>query len=57
MFVIAQPICDKYGSAFYDTSMKFGTHLDFIITKIFVYWAISDFTLEGVGGHFKRWPP
>ena len=35
MFVIAQPICDKIwqNCAFYDTSMKFGSHLDFIITK------------------------
>jgi hypothetical protein len=37
--------------------MKVGTHLDFIITKIFGYRAIPDFALEGVGGHFSRWPP
>ncbi|KAK2184240.1 hypothetical protein NP493_275g03000 [Ridgeia piscesae] len=40
---IAYPICDKIwpNCAFYDTSMTFGTHLDFIITKIFGYIAIS----------------
>ena len=54
--MIAQPICDKIwpNCAFYDTSMKFGTHLDFIITKIFGYRAISDFALEGIGGHFEK---
>ena len=55
--------CNQYSSdmwmncAFYDTSMKFRTHIDFIISKIFGYKAISDFALEGVGGHFPRWPP
>ena len=31
----SQPICNKIwpNCAFYDTSMKCGTHLDFIITK------------------------
>ena len=56
---LPQPICDKIwpNCAFYDTSMKFSTHLDFIITKIFGYRAISDFALEGIGGHFGQWPP
>ena len=57
--LLAQPICDKIwpNCAFYDTSMTFGTHLDFIITKIFGYRAILDFAPEDVGGHFPRWLP
>ena len=57
--MIAQPIYDKIwpNCAFYDKNMKFGIHLDFIVTKIFGYRAISDFALEGVGGHFQRWQP
>ena len=53
---IAQPISDKIwpNCAFYDTSMTFGTHLDFIITDIFRYRVISDFIPEDVGGHFTR---
>ena len=56
LLCIAQPICDKIWPnwAFYDSSIKFGTHLDLIITKIFGYRAISDFALEGVGNHFPR---
>ena len=52
---IVQPICDKIWSncAFYDTSMKFGTRIEYTITQIFGYRAISDFALEGVGSHFK----
>ena len=41
---------------FYDTSMKFGINVEHIMTKIFGYRAISDFALEGIGGHFPRWP-
>ena len=50
-----EPLSDKIwpNCAFYDTSMKFCTHLEYIITKIFGYRAISDFALEGVGSHFK----
>jgi hypothetical protein len=33
--------------------MKLGTHIKYIITKIFGYRAIPDFSLEGVGSHFK----
>ena len=43
--------------AFYDTSMKLGTNVEHIMTKIFGYRAISVFAVEGVGGHFPRWPP
>ena len=52
---IVQPICDKIWSncAFYDTSMKFGTRIEYTITQIFGYRAISAFALEGVGSHFK----
>ena len=48
--------CDKIWPkcACYDTSMIFGTHLDFINTKIFGYRAISDFALERVDGHFFK---
>ena len=50
-----EPLSDKIwpNCAFYDTSMKFGTHFEYIITQIFGYRAISDFALEGVGSHFK----
>ena len=53
---LVQPICDKIwlNCAFYDTSMKFGTHIEYIITKIFGYRAISDFAMEVVGSHFKN---
>ena len=56
-YVLAQPICDKIwqNCAFYDTSMTFGTHLDFIIVEIVGYRAISDFVPQGDGGHFPRW--
>jgi hypothetical protein len=33
--------------------MKFGTRIEYTITQIFGYRAISDFALEGVGSHFK----
>ena len=43
-----QPICDKIWSncTFYDTSMKFGTRIEYTITQIFGYRAISDFALD-----------
>ena len=34
--------------AFYDISITFGTHLNFIIIQIFWYMTISDFALESV---------
>ena len=33
--------------------MKFGTRIEYTITQIYGYRAISDFALEGVGSHFK----
>ena len=49
-------MCDKIwpNCAIDDTSMSFGTHLDFIITKIIAYRAISNFAHEGVGGHLSK---
>ena len=38
--------------AFYDTSVKFGTNVEHINTKIFGYRAISNFARKGIGGHF-----
>ena len=42
--------------ACYAISMKVGIYVEHNIKKIFVYRAISDFALEGVVGHFLRWP-
>ena len=42
---IVEPLSDKIwlNCAFYDKSMTFGTHVEYIMTKIFGYRAISDF--------------
>ena len=55
VLLLVEPLSDKIwpNCAFYDTSMKFGSHLEYIITKIFGYRAISDFALDGVGSYFK----
>ena len=52
---LVEPLSDKIwpNCAFYDTSMKFCTHLQYIITNIFGYRATSDFALECVGSHFN----
>ena len=52
---LAQPISDKIwpNYAIYDTSIKVGTHLEYISTTIFGYRAFSDFALEGVGAISK----
>ncbi len=42
--------------ALYDTSMNFGTLLEYAIRTIFSYRAIADLTSDHNGGHFGKWP-
>ena len=42
---------------FDDTSMTFGTPLEYTLIKIFDYRDISDLLCNKIGGHLSRWPP
>ena len=57
--LIVQQISDKIwlNCAFNDTSMKFGTLLEYTFLVIFGYRAIADLTCDKIGSHFPIWPP
>ena len=57
--VIVQQISDRIwlNCAFNDTSMKFGTLLEYTFLVIFGYRAIADLTCDKIGSHFPIWPP
>ena len=42
---------------FNDTSMKFGTLLEYTFLTIFGYRPIADLTCDKIGSHFPIWPP
>ena len=43
--------------AFNDTSMTFGTLLEYTFLVIFGYMTIADLTCDKTGSHFPIWPP